>query len=198
MDSNVALVILGVALILLSLAGRIIGDRLAIDLQKIPARIVVGLMGGAILAVGMVGLWPPRLVSTPPEITSPFPTVTIQRPTDGAVVSRSIVATGTVEGANATTHIWLVVNPIGDIGWWPQGGALAVLPNGRWEQPAFLGGRPGQRFRLSVVVASKAAHQMFLAYLKKGMAKNAFPGKPLPAGTTVLVSHEVTLDPASL
>ncbi len=198
MDSNVILVILGVALILLSLAGRIIGDRLAIDLQKISARIIVGLMGVAILTIGMVGLWPSRLVSSTSENTSSFPTVTIQRPMDGAVVSRSIVAKGTVEGVNAATRIWLVVNPVGDIGWWPQGGSLVTLSNGRWEQPVFFGGRPGQRFRLSVVAASKKAHQKFIKYIEEGIAKNDFPGRPLPAGTTVLISREVTLDPTSL
>jgi hypothetical protein len=194
MDTNLSLALLGTALILLSLAGKIAaGGTLVVDLQNLYARAFIGVMGAALLAAA-AWLW--HLLGKQCEEIGPLPDLVIQTPGDGATVVRSVLVAGTVKGSSLCTRLWLVVNPIGEPGWWPQGGPLVALPDGRWEQPAFLGGRPGQRFRLSVVVASKDAHGAFVKYLEDATGKQEFPAKPMPLGTKVLSSREVTLDQA--
>lgn len=95
-------------------------------------------------------------------------------------------------------HLWLVVNPVGNSGYWPQGGPLVPNPpSGSWAMNATFGGVPGERFNVSVVLANDAAHKAFQDYLTEGEAKKFFPGKPLPAGAQPLKTVMVTKGAAS-
>jgi hypothetical protein len=195
MDRNtvvlfLGVVLLGVALILLAFAGRIATRWGSVDLtRKYPARIVVGVLGAVILALGITGL-------SPWKWPADVPIATIEQPASATIVSRSPIISGTLRNGGAGTHAWLVVNPLGELGWWPQGGPLLPRSDETWSQPVSIGGDPGQRFRVAVVLASDDANLAFAKYLEEGAARNVYPGKPLPPGATVLTSIDVTLDPA--
>ena len=128
---------------------------------------------------------------------SPAPTTplkaSIESPTAGSSVESSLIARGTVSEGSAA-HAWVVVNPSGEPGWWPQGGPLVPLPpNGAWNQQVFFGGdMRGQRFLVAVVIASDEANRTFVDYLEEGARTGKYPGKPLPPGTQILTSVEVT------
>ena len=120
------------------------------------------------------------------------PVVSIAQPAADSTVAPSALAHGTARGGSSAAHLWVVINPIGEPGWWPQGGPLApVPPRGDWDQQVSFGGSAGQRFRMAVVLASDAAHRAFSIYLEEGERTGKYPGKPLPAGATILTSVDV-------
>jgi hypothetical protein len=134
---------------------------------------------------------------TPPAASGPAPAgeppvVSIETPTSGSTVQKTMIAHGTARGGSPASRLWVVVNPVGEPGWWPQGGRLApVPPAGSWDQQLSFGGVAGQRFRVAVVLASEAADRSFAAYLENGERTRSFPGKPLPGGVTILTAVDV-------
>jgi hypothetical protein len=211
MESNTVLVVTGVLLILLAFAGEFVSTWLRVDFGSKPLpRVAIGVLGTAILAFGLAGLWlrtntPLGPVAGPVDPnetttnTTPGATVaiTIVKPGNEQRVPRSPVVTGTLRNTATGVRVWLVVNPSGELGWWPQGGPLVPRADGTFEQPVFLGGKPGQRFRIAVVEVPEAAHLAFTRYLQDGVAHNRYPATPLPLGASVRMSVEVVLDPAT-
>lgn len=185
-NPGLALVIVGVLLLLLALAGPVIFPKIEFKLGK-AARFVVGGLGIVLLVFGLSDLYGSQEI--------PCPVAAITSPSGNDRTPKTVPVAGTASGSLGDWTLWLVVNPAGDAGWWPQGSRLAPAPpSGSWEQKVFLGGAEGQRFRIAVVCASLKAHQEFIAYLNQGEESGDYPGRPLPVGSEVVAAVDVILD----
>jgi len=146
----------------------------------------------------------PTLVATtlapttlPPLTTTtvPPPQVEIRSPATGSRVPIEVTAIGTAKNIPEGARLWLVVK-VGN-GYYPQIGALTLLPNGEWSQPVLFGGPNdgGKTFMLMAVQADSAAHQRFDQWIRDGRATGNFPAmeeggeyptvKPLAAVTLI-------------
>jgi len=167
---------------------KIIRAGISLKTRRAALALVVALL--ALAAVGAAGFilgsrWSSREI---PE----SPRAEILSPASGSSVPALVAVRGIAAGIPEGSRVWLVVNPVNEPGWWPQGGPLVPLPPSRtWQQTASLGGAVGQRFQVAVVLASASASLEFERYLEQGTRTGNYAAQPLPAGTMPLVAVEV-------
>jgi hypothetical protein len=182
-DRSMTLIIVGSVLLLLGLAGGAIIQKFEIKLGKY-ASVGVGALGVLLLVIGLSGL------AGAPEI--PCPSVAINTPSSNARMPRDFAVSGTSSGKMGEWSLWLVVNPVNEEGWWPQGARLTpVPPNGSWRRQVYLGGTLDQHFQIGVACASPEADRDFVAYLEEGQRTGEYPGRTLPVGARILTAVEV-------
>lgn len=107
--------------------------------------------------------------------TVPPPQVEIRTPATGSRVPIEVTATGVAKNIPEGARLWLVVK-VGN-GYYPQIGALTLLPSGEWSQQVLFGGPNdgGKTFMLMAVQADSAAHQRFDRWIRDGRATGIFP-----------------------
>lgn len=122
----------------------------------------------------------------------PQPCASIDSPAAGATVTASVLVKGAIRPGACDAQMWVVVNPIGEPGWWPQVGPLIpAASGGTFQQLASFAGREGQSFQIGIVAVSDEAHGAFVKYLQDGEKSGNYPGHPLPAGAQLLTSVQV-------
>lgn len=130
----------------------------------------------------------------PQPMSSPAAEVTIDRPKSGEQVGQNISISGRVSGPTSDRHLWLVVHPVGSLGWWPQGSEFIPDPSdGSWEVPVTIGDPRdiGKRFEVAVISATDNANDEFGEYLREGNLASKFPEQPLPQGARILAKVTV-------
>jgi hypothetical protein len=112
----------------------------------------------------------------------------IDTPVEGAVVAQELEVRGAV--APLTSEPAYLVVADGEAGrYYPQHGALATDPFGRFEQRVFLGDvrAAGRGFELLLVRADTAGADALDRYLADAVVAGSWPGlETLPAGVRVL------------
>lgn len=185
-DAPIILVLIGTGLLIAAITKNVVSDKLSIKARGRLPRFALAILGLGLLGIGIHEQFGSR--------EPPCPSASIEAPPSGATVPREVVVTGLAKGQPSGKTLWLVANPVGDAGWWPQGSAIAVgRESHRWEQKAYLGGKTGQRFQLAVICAGPAAHQSFAEYLAAAGQTKVYDGRPLPQPTEIIASTEVVL-----
>lgn len=115
-----------------------------------------------------------------------IPSITFTEPQDESVQISPVSLTGTSKNLTQNSHFWVVVNPHGSNGWWPQTREIMIKPNGKWSGVALLGGDKGQKFDIHFILADNQAHNEFNEYLSECTESGKYPGKPLPSGSNSL------------
>ncbi|MGK7927547.1 MAG: hypothetical protein AB4290_20280 [Spirulina sp.] len=123
---------------------------------------------------------------TPTQTPKPVAlNLNIESPSNEDEVPRTSLVTGRASGDFSNKHLWVVVNPKGTPGWYPQSGEFFPVSE-QWSVQVYVGLEGdhdvGKSFDIAVVTADDKAHKHFNKYLKEAK----FPEEPLPSGTTVL------------
>jgi len=118
------------------------------------------------------------------ENLSESPGITFLEPEDESVQYSPVSLIGTSANLPKDKHFWIVVNPHGSNGWWPQTREVMIKPNNRWSAVALLGGDKGQRFDIHFIIADNQANREFNDYLSECVVNNEYPEKPLPSGSS--------------
>lgn len=124
------------------------------------------------------------------------PTVTITLPQKGSHVSINVVVEGTESGIPQDEQLWLLVQPAGTVGYFPQNGPVVVSVDGSWTTSAALGGNDsnsvGRQFVLYTALIGqkdKEAQDALSSYFNYGKQTGSYlPIDPLPKGVQ-LISH---------
>jgi hypothetical protein len=149
-------------------------------------------MFGGVAALAAVGLGGFILGSRGASGQPDSPRAEILSPAPGSAVPALVAVRGTAIAIPEGSRVWLVVNPLNEPGWWPQGGPLVpVPPSGAWQQSVSIGGAVGQRFQIVVVLVPADGSLAFERYLEEGARRGDYPARPLPAGALPLVAVEV-------
>ncbi len=118
----------------------------------------------------------------------------ITNPQDNSLVISPVSISGIVENIPYEHHLWLVVNPHGTNGWWPQTREIIAKQNGNYSGSVILGGlnNKGQQFDIHLVLANNEANKSFNEYMSSGANTNSYPEVPLPEGAKSLTYITVT------
>jgi hypothetical protein len=119
-----------------------------------------------------------------PDIVNP--TIVFGSPKDESIQISPVSLTGTSKNLPQGKHFWIVVNPHGSNGWWPQTSEIMIKPNGKWSGVALLGGDKGKKFDIHFILADNQAHNEFNEYLTECTQTKKYPEKPLPSGSNSL------------
>ncbi len=120
------------------------------------------------------------------EILPDNPRITFIEPQDESVQFSPVSLLGSSANLPKDKHYWIVVNPHGSNGWWPQTREIILKQNNRWSGVALLGGDKGQKFDIHFILADKQAHKDFNDYLTECAKNKDYPEKPLPLGSKSL------------
>ncbi len=161
--------------------------------KPLVATVRVSYPGGSVERTSTMTIQRPEGMPLPPV----EPQITITSPTEGALTPGEFEVSGTAVPVEAAQrrHYWVVINPKGTGNYWPQGGAIVPSPpSGNWTVNATLGGVNNTKevFHVAVVRADDSAHSSFTTYVEEGAKKkHNYPGRPLPAGATIVASVAV-------
>lgn len=114
------------------------------------------------------------------------PNIVFQEPEDETIQVSPVTLIGSSSNLPDDKHFWIVVNPHGTNGWWPQTGEIMIKPNNKWSGTAQLGGDKGQKFDIHFIMVDNAAHSDFNNYLSESAKNGNYPEVPLPNGTKSL------------
>jgi len=151
---------------------------------------LLGILGAVI--AGIIVYW--ATVGFPP-INQPHEPG-ISNPVNGArVICREIVE-GRYGDSEASSDLWIVVQPVHSPNYHPQPGPLPKSKNGKWQGIAQFGicGKEdvGEEFLVYIVQANSSASQMFSNYLIDSAKKQQWNGLPtLPAGAVPFDSVKI-------
>jgi hypothetical protein len=120
------------------------------------------------------------------ERDSVNPIIVFESPKDESLQISPVSLTGTSNNLPHDKHFWIVVNPHGSNGWWPQTREIMIKSNGKWSGVALLGGEKGQKFDIHFILADNQAHNEFNEYLSECTSSGKYPEKPLPSGSNSL------------
>lgn len=128
-----------------------------------------------------------KLIEVDPDPS--IPRITFDTPVDEAHQFSPISLAGSSLNLPADKHFWIVVNPHGSNGWWPQDTEIAIRSNNRWTGSAHIGepGKSiGQMFNVHFVAANQYAHKKFVEYIKKSERTGTYPEEKMPDGAESL------------
>jgi len=114
------------------------------------------------------------------------PNIVFQEPEDESIQISPVTLIGSSSNLPDDKHFWIVANPHGTNGWWPQTGEIMIKPNNRWSGTAQLGGDKGQKFDIHFILADSEAHSDFNNYLSECAKTGNYPEEPLPNGSKSL------------
>jgi len=120
------------------------------------------------------------------EVIPGTPNISFQEPEDESTQISPVTLIGSSSNLPEDKHFWIVVNPHGTNGWWPQTGEIMIKPNKKWSGSAQLGGEKGQKFDIHFILADNAAHSEFNTYLSECAKTGNYPEVPLPIGSKSL------------
>lgn len=126
------------------------------------------------------------------ELPPDIPNIIFEEPTDESTQISPVSLTGTSNNLPKDKHFWIVVNPHGSNGWWPQTREIMIKPNNKWSGVALLGGDKGQKFDIHFIVADNDAHNEFNQYLSECAKTKDYYEKPMPTGANSLGYITVT------
>ncbi len=118
-----------------------------------------------------------------------IPRITFISPVDESHQYSPISLIGSSLNLPADKHFWIVVNPHGSNGWWPQDAEIKIKSNNRWAGTAHLGepGKSiGQMFNIHFVAANVNAHNEFVRYIKDSERTRTYPERNMPDGAESL------------
>jgi len=113
------------------------------------------------------------------------PIIVFESPTDESTQISPVSLMGSCDNLPKGYHFWIVVNPHGSHGWWPQSEVM-TKQNNKWSSMADLGGTKGQKFDIHFISADKQAHNEFNEYLSDSKKTGKYPENPLPTGSNSL------------
>ena len=120
------------------------------------------------------------------ELIPDTPAIIFQEPEDESVQISPVTLIGSSSNLPTDKHYWIVVNPHGTNGWWPQTGEIMIKPNNKWSGTAQLGGVKGQKFDIHFILVDNVAHNDFNNYLSECAKTGNYPEEPLPNGAKSL------------
>jgi hypothetical protein len=87
-------------------------------------------------------------------------------------------------------RLWVFARRADLSGWWPQGGAAAIVSEGKWEQTCKFGeaSDAGHEFEIAVLALDEIKHQRVLRWFIESARAGRWDSMPLPepmAGTSV-------------
>ncbi len=116
------------------------------------------------------------------SLIAPEPVIVFSKPGDGTIQATPVDLAGKGKHIPKDKHCWIVVNPQGSNGFWPQTREIFLKHDTTWTGNALLGGNSGQLFDIHFVLADQQAHQSFNDYITNCAKKEDYPEVPLPTG----------------
>jgi len=111
--------------------------------------------------------------------------IEITNPQNDDEINQQVIMEGNFQGDLGSYHLWIVLNPIGSSGWWPQLRELRPHPeSGKWSLPVTVGSKNdiGKQFELAIIMADNTVNDTFKKYIETSNKTGSFPETPLPTG----------------
>lgn len=109
---------------------------------------------------------------------------TITSPEEGNEISRSLQCTGTLQGLETSTSVWLVIMEQNtDENWllWPKEQIVAIDAQGHWQQTIFEDG-PGKKVALGLWAVPAETQQEIQIWQAQGAKTGHYPPLPVIKG----------------
>ncbi len=126
------------------------------------------------------------------ELPFDIPSITFEESKDESAQLSPVSLTGSSNNLPKDKHFWIVVNPHGSNGWWPQTREIMIKPNNKWSGVALLGGDKGQKFDIHFIVSDSEAHDEYNQYLSECAITKDYYEKSMPSGANSIRYITVT------
>lgn len=155
--------------------------------------ILWALLGALVVGSAAYFLIRPTFMSPCPVFASTDAPITT--PTDGSVVSQSIIVRGTACHIPQGNQLWLLVMAEGVTGYYPQSGPIVASSDGKWSASAFLGGTDsadsGRAFVLYTASVDQGGSAATAIQNYFASSPDFRPISPLPDGIHLLSQVQV-------